>query len=256
MIDASNERPVAGFLSPPHWCDPSPEEFRSICAKNIATQQAMIPLYNFPYGTIANVAGAFPEMLATARLLGSAGCDVIASTGTPFGWAGTDTEALARSRNQLLSETAGVPVVMAGLAIIDALKALGATRVAISTPYYNEEWRIAWGRIVKSSGISVLAIQSMDQQNLVPKDSPVDDHGWAMTSELIEESVRRAVKSSPGAQAAIITGAGSRTLTLTPGLERELGIPVLASDTALYWSLAERLGVPLKDGCLGSLSEA
>ena len=119
--------PVAGFMSPPGWLDPSPEEFRTILDGPAIIQQTMMPIYNFVFGKIANIAGTLPEMLYCARQLGSAESDVIAHTGTPFGWAGLGTEREARDRRDLMVDAAGgVPVVMAGLAILDGLRALGA----------------------------------------------------------------------------------------------------------------------------------
>ena len=147
--------PVAGFMSPPGWLDPSPEEFRTILDGPAIIQQTMMPIYNFVFGKIANIAGTLPEMLYCARQLGSAESDVIAHTGTPFGWAGLGTEREARDRRDLMVDAAGgVPVVMAGLAILDGLRALGAEKLAISTPYYTKEWKEAWSAIVTSGGFT------------------------------------------------------------------------------------------------------
>ena len=39
MNDPNLTPPIAGFISPPHWFDPSPAEFQSICADPVAIQQ-------------------------------------------------------------------------------------------------------------------------------------------------------------------------------------------------------------------------
>lgn len=247
--------PVAGFMSPPGWLDPSPEDFRSVCDEPVVVQQTMMPIYNFVFGKIANIAGTLPEMLYCARQLGSAECDVIAQTGTPFGWAGLETEQLARDRCKLIADTAGVPAVMAGLSILDGLRALGAEKLAISTPYYTAEWKEAWSNIVRSGGFDILAMQSMDEQGLVPEDGSIDDHGWMMTSENIIASAVKVAQDCPDAEAVVITGAGARTMLLTPEIERQTGLPVLASDTALFWAIARELGISMKAGCLGRLTE-
>jgi maleate cis-trans isomerase len=248
--------PVAGFMSPPGWLDPSPEEFRSICAEEVLVQQTMMPIYNFVFGKIANIAGTLPEMLYSARQLGSAKCDVIANTGTPFGWAGLESEQLARDRCKLLADAAGVPAVMVGLAILDGLRALGAEKLAISTPYYTSEWKQAWSAIVTSGGFEILSMQSMDEQGLVPTGDKIDDHGWMMKPENIVASAVKVARDCPDAQAVVITGAGARTLSLTPEIEEQTGLPVLASDTALFWAMARILGISLKDGALGQLTNA
>ena len=249
--------PVAGFMSPPGWLDPSPEEFRTILDGPAIIQQTMMPIYNFVFGKIANIAGTLPEMLYCARQLGSAESDVIAHTGTPFGWAGLGTEREARDRRDLMVDAAGgVPVVMAGLAILDGLRALGTEKLAISTPYYTKEWKEAWSAIVTSGGFDILTMQSMDEQGLVPADGNIDDHGWMMKPENIIASAVRVARDCPGAQAVVITGAGARTMLLTPEIEKQTGLPVVASDTALFWAMAREIDVPLKPGSLGRLTTA
>jgi maleate cis-trans isomerase len=253
----SQNTPVAGFMSPPGWLDPSPEEFRTILDGEVIIQQTMMPIYNFVFGKIANIAGTLPEMLYCSRQLGSAESDVIAHTGTPFGWAGLATEKAARDRCALLVDAAGgVPVIMAGLAILDGLRALGAEKLAISTPYYTQEWKDAWSAIVASGGFDIQAMKSMDEQGLVPTDGNIDDHGWIMKPKNIIASAVKVAQECPDAQAVVITGAGARTMTLTPEIEKQTGLPVLASDTALFWAMAKELGVPLKPGSLGQLTAA
>jgi maleate isomerase len=256
MGEQKTKIPVAGILSPPCWCDPSPDELRSICSGPIIVQQTMMPLYRYIFGKLDSIAGTLPEMLQCARMLGDAESDVIAHTGTPFGWAGLKTEAEARARGNMLADAAGVPAVMAGTAIIDGLRALAVEKVAIATPYYDVEWREAWSAIVQSSGFDILQIQSLDQQGLVPSDGNIIDHGWAMTSEIIVESAVRVAQNAPGAQAVVLTGAGARTLSLTNEIETRKGIPFLASDTALFWAVAKEIGVTLKENVLGALTNA
>jgi maleate cis-trans isomerase len=254
MDTNESKAPVAGLMSPPCWLDPSPEEFRSICDSDVIVQQTMMPLYRYVFGRLDSIAGTLPEMLQCARMLGDAGSNAIANTGTPFGWAGLDTETAARERCKMLADAAGVPAIMAGTAIIDGLRALNVEKVAIATPYYDAEWREAWSTIVKSSGFEILKIQSLDQQELVPSGGNIMDHGWAMTPEIIVASSVKIVQDSPGAQAVVITGAGARTLSLTAEIEAKTGVPVLASDTALFWALAKELDVKLKKGILGALT--
>lgn len=247
--------PIAGFISPPRWYDPSPREFASICAGPIRTQQTILPMANFAF-ELPNIARTEPEMMAAARSLGESGCQAIAKTGTPFAWAGAETESAARGRALRLADSARVPVVMAGLAIVDALRALGLSRVAVCTPYYTEEWRACWGNFLRSCDVDVLTMQSMDQQGILPADVDIADHSWATSPQMVMRSAEAIMQGAPTAQAVIITGAGARTLALTRPLEAQLGVPVIASDTALYWALAAALRVKLVNGALGALTDA
>lgn len=245
--------PIFGFISPPRWFDPSPAEFASICAGPVRTQQTILPMFNFEF-ELVNISKTEPELMAAARSLGETGCQAIAKTGTPFAWAGAPTEDQARQRSDRLANTAGVPVVMAGLAIVDALRALNARRVAVSTPYYTAEWRACWNAFLVSCGLDVVSMLSMDQQGIVPKNADVGDHSWATSPTMVMLAAEKIKQDTPTADAVVITGAGARTLSLIAALEEKLGVPVIASDTALYWGLARALRIELVPGSLGALT--
>jgi maleate cis-trans isomerase len=175
--------------------------------------------------------------------------------GTPFGWAGLETEAEARKRAGEMSEAAGVPGVMAGTSIVDALRALGASRIALCPTYYPNEWRDAWQRFVALCGFEVTYCATMADQGLVDGISSTDDYGWRTGPQLIRAAVEIAA-SSGGSDAIVVTGAGCRTSPIIAELERIAGRPVIGSDTALFWSLARAADLALEPNALGALTAA
>jgi maleate isomerase len=247
---------TVGFISPPGWVDPSPAEFPTVCADRVQVQQCPLSLPGFDW-RLDSIARTEPELLAAARALGDMGCDLVANVGTPFAWAGQASVDEARARQGRLADAAGVPVVMSGIAIIDACTALGADRVGLASTYYSEDWTSRWARYVQASGVDVVAAQNLAGQGLMPQhDDAADRAYWAPTAEQIAESVRRIAAAAPEAEAIAISGAGTRTLTLIHALEAETGRPVFGSDTALYWAGAKTAGVELKAGILGRLTDA
>lgn len=246
--------PVVGFLSPPDWYDPSPVEFAAHCAGDVGTQQSMTPLFNFDY-ELSSIALVEPELMATARALASAGCDVVAAVGTPFGWAGLQSEEEARGRCAKLESASGVPAVMAGLAIVDGLRALGVAKVALAPTYYPDAWRDAWRAFVASCGLNVVLCESLSDQGLSPQDIPAYELGWRINEDLITAAVRAIAQNPRGAQAIVVSGAGCRTNRFIQRLESVAGVPVIGSDTALFWAAARAANTTLKPGALGALTD-
>lgn len=248
-----SDAPAIGFISPPGWIDPSPGEFPSVCAQTARTQQVPLRAPGFDW-RIESVAGLEAETTVAAATLADMGCAVAAATGTPFAWVGTGGLDGARARQARIAEAAGLPVVMAGLAIIGALQALGVGKVALACTYYSTSWRERWAGFVTGAGFEVGAATLAEQ-------GVWSDHGdeerayWYPTGEDIAENVRRLLADTPGAEAAAITGAGARTLHLIGALEAETGLPVMGADTALYRAAARAADMPLKPGALGRIGE-
>lgn len=144
---------------------------------------------------------------------------------------------------------------MPSTAIIDALRALGAERIAVATPYYDPRWQAAWARILDDTEFDVLAMQSLDQQGLSEPITDIFSKGWSMNDHLILSCAAHISKAAPKADVVVMTGAGSRTVALVARLEEACGVPVIASDTASYWALAKAVGVRLADRSLGALTE-
>ncbi len=255
MAPAPKQRfPVVGFITPPGWYDPSSAEFAAKCEGDVGTQQCMMTGPAFDYA-LTSVAQSEPEMMIAARALGAAGCDVVAHVGTPFGWAGLSGEDAARERCAKLATAAGVPALMTGLAIVDALRALGASKVALAPTYYSDEWRDAWRSFVTACGFNVVLCESLSDQDLAPAFSPDDDLGWIIGEDLISAAVDAMAQNPRGAEAIVVTGAGCRTNLIIEHLEREAGLPVIGADTALFWAAAKHASVSLKPGALGALTD-
>lgn len=242
---------MVGFVTPPHYADPAPYEFPRTIAAAVLTQQFPLPFPEFDW--ILEAIGRRKTengMVLAVRTLASLGCRAIGQAGTPFGWVGTSGEAGARRRLRRLQEAAHVPVVTTAVAILDALRALGARRVALAATHYPEDWKRSWAGFVASSGFEVAAAENLADLGLVAPEE-LWRLGWNMPRELLAEAVRRAGRH--GADAVVVTGTGNRTLGRIAELERLAGCPVVAADTVLYWHLARTLELPVVEGSFGTL---
>ena len=244
----------AGFISPPNWFDPSPQEFATLCTVPVGTQQFPLPLFGFDY-QLSSIARTQPEQLLAARTLGACRCDAIAVCGTPFGWAGLSGEAEARAGAEQLSAAATVPVVLTGTAIVDALRILGIGKVALAPTYYDEEWKAAWKAFISGCGFNVVINDNLADQGIDPTHGIGSNFPGLMGKEPVRASVKAIGENARGAEAIVVTGAGCRTNQYISELEDAAGLPVIGSDTAVFWALAKAANISLKPGALGALTD-
>ncbi|MEM8786842.1 MAG: hypothetical protein AAGE76_01120 [Pseudomonadota bacterium] len=251
-----SEGPIAGFVTPPGWYDPSPSEFVSLCAAPVRTQQSMLDVPDLDFDDLAAISATEPGVARSAHLLGLAGADVAACIGTPFTWAGLSTEAEMRARIRTIEAAAGCPFIMPGTAIVDGLRALAARRIGVYAPYYIEPWQAAMRLAFEACGFDVAVVTSADTLGLVSARTTIADHEQASSPDIAREGLRRITQTTSGLEALVIAGAGVRTVDLTPEAEAELDMPVVSSDTATHWAMARSLSVPLRPGVIGRLGVA
>jgi maleate cis-trans isomerase len=137
-----------------------------------------------------------------------------------------------------------VPAVTTASAVIDALRKLGLSRVAVGTPYINEV-NAAERRFLEESGIEVTQIKGL---------------GYVDGESLHKEPPETALKlarsvDSPNAQGIFLSCTDLKTFTMIDEIERALGKPVVSSNSATLWkSLEVMKRNPASEGIpLGSL---
>jgi maleate cis-trans isomerase len=237
--------PTIGFISAPAWFDPAPSEFPTVVEEEVHTQQAPLLLPEFDY-RLESIASVQNELNLCARSLKAIGCDLVAQVGSPFAWACASSETEARSRRDVMTESAKVPSIMTSLAIVDGLRSHGAKRVAVNCTYYESDWRDAFAFFLRNCGFETTHVSTLADQGLAAVGSKMEDYGWSMTDELTSQSILAVANASPSADAIVVTGAGTRTLKILSDLESEIKRPIIAADTIIYWAIANELNLTLK----------
>jgi maleate isomerase len=236
---ATTAKPTVGFISPPTWLDPTPDEFRICTQDRVSVQQTSLDLPKFDW-RFESIAATEPLLIRAACRLASAGCSVVANVGTPFGWAGLRDITEAHERNRRITDASGAVGVSSVAAIFRVLERWNTTKVALACTYYPPKLRDLWSGFVTSSGIEVVTAQTMVEQGILRPDA---GH-WAPSAEQIVRSVSLIAETVPSADAIVITGAASRTMSILGKLQSLTGVRVIGSDTALYFELASELGFP------------
>lgn len=181
--------------------------------------------------TDAEAIGQFSlePQLAAAQSLADCRPDVIAWCGTSGGWMGpAQDEALCAA----ITERTGVPATTATLAQIEAFRTLGARSYGLVTPYLSD----IQSRIVGTFG--ALGFDCVAEEHL---EDPGNFSFSTYGPEQIAGMVRRVGAARPDAISIFCTNFNG--VRIAPGLEQELGIPVIDSTTLTLWHALVRAGV-------------
>jgi maleate isomerase len=132
-----------------------------------------------------------------------------------------------------MEEVLGVPATTNSQGVVEALKALGAKKIAVSTPY-NEETTQKLKYFLECKGFNVI--------NLKKTPGYLNDFGKFLLSP--EQAYLQAKETySSDADAVLISCAGWRTLPIIDKLENDLGVPVVTSVQAVMWHALRLAGI-------------
>lgn len=192
----------------------------------------VIPLY---VGVRSGTDAEFKEALQVAAeriaQLAGLGVDVIVQMGSPpmmlLGYS-AETELV----NSLAAKY-GKPILTSARSQADAARALGIRRL-LGVTYFPEEMNRKFARYFEDAGVGVVAMLSYP--------IPFVDAGKVMPQEL-DAFMRKAFLEHKGADGLFIMGGGWHPSSIFAPLERDLGLPLVASPTAELWAIMKQLQV-------------
>jgi maleate cis-trans isomerase len=236
-----NNNNAIGFISAPSWLDPAPDEFRAITQGKISIQQTFLDPPGFDY-SIKSITEIEPHLINAALSLASAGCSLIASPATPFGYMGFDNITKARENLTKITKTSGVECISSISAIFDLLEINKPQTLALACTYYQDDWKDLWTSFVRASGYEVIASQSLVDQGI--RKQTLDEVDYPNSDEICE-SIKIISKNYPNIDAIIISGSGARTMAITDKLKKISNKLIIAADTALFSIIAKKLNINL-----------
>ena len=203
-----------------------PEMWRLV-PDGVSVHTARVPLTMV---TVEELMRMESEAQRAAKLLATADVDIVVygcTTGSLVGGPGYD-EKIAR----LVEEASGKPCVATATAVVEALRVLGAKKVALATPYIDEvnEKEI---RFLEHHGFEIVDLKTLrirDNREI---------------GRVAPERVYRLVKSLDirSADVVFISCTNLRTIEVIDALEKDLGLPVISSNTATAWMTLRKLGI-------------
>ena len=172
------------------------------------------------------------DLDAAMAMLRPAGCDAIAYACT----AGSMVEPVG-SLPKAMARRGGVPAVTTSAAIVDALRALGARRVSVATPY-ADALNAHEERFLRTNGFEVLRVQGLG----IGAGGPSE---YVRIARTPIEAVRAHALAAfdPGSDALLIACTDFPTLPLVAELEDALGAPVVTSNGATLWASLRAAGL-------------
>lgn len=212
---------------------------------------------NLPAGTTLHTARMYYETLSVehqermfeqgqeaAERLATADVDVIAF-GCTSGSLVTGEPQYAIDLEDRLAEVSGAPAVATAAAILRAFAALSLDSLVVHTPY-PEEMNRRERAFIDAAGVDVLEIDGLGIRPGLEK------------GEIPPERVYRHVREldHPTADGVFISCTNYRTFEVIERLERDLGKPVVSSNTALLWNALAAAAVDDSPESLGRLFEA
>jgi len=235
-----------GMITPSSNTCLEPTTYRLLAGRDDVTVHfARLPVTRIALDDSSN--GQFTEeaMAAAARQLADARVDVVVWNGTAGSWLGVDHDVALAGR---LTDVAGVPATTSTLALLEACRVYGVTRLGLATPY-TEDVNQRISETYADRGVAVVARSALGIS---------DNEAFArVPSSTVADQLREVVDD---AHAVAVLCTNVHGALLAEPLEAELGVPVLDSVTVTLWhalSLVGTDGTPgfgtlLRDGFVRS----
>jgi maleate cis-trans isomerase len=135
-----------------------------------------------------------------------------------------------------MEEVLGCPATTNSQGVVEALKALGAKKVSVTTPY-NDEYTMKLKSFLEAKGFQITNIKRVPVYE--------DDFGKFLFPP--EKAYQIAVETyTPDADAHFISCAGWRTLPIIEKLEADIGRPVISSVQAVMWHAMKLADIKVK----------
>ena len=222
MSDIGEWRHKLGMIVP-SWNTVMEYETRRMAGNGISVHTQRI---SHTADTEENLMWMGTQVPAAAQLLAHAKVSVICYGCTAGGF--IKGPAYDRDMAVQIEAATGIPGATSASAIIDALGALGVTRISVATayePWLNEKTR----QYLEAAGFTVLAIEGFGTQA----------HA-AVTPDRVAALAKKVDR--PDAQAVFIGCSNLRTLEIIEALEQDLGKPVITSNQASMWRMLRLAG--------------
>jgi arylmalonate decarboxylase len=175
---------------------------------------------------------ALHRIPAAAEALAAAGAHAIELTGTSLTF--YKGEAFNQSLRELVMRASGLRATTMSNGVIDALKAVGAKRIAVATAY-NEDVNSRLRAFLREHGLEAAVITGMCLEAMTDVDK--------VTQQYLLRFSEQAFRSAPDADSLLVSCGGFRTLEIIAPLEARTGVPVVSSMPHGLWAGARLVGL-------------
>ena len=170
------------------------------------------------------------DLAYQSKLLGNAKVEVIALTQTSASLFDENYDADAQ---RSMTDNAKAASITSAQAIGEALQALGATRVALVSPYSEDVIARAKRYYESRYGLEVVATEAFGATDSYAIGALGEENAAAAFTRI----------NRPEIQALVVPGGNFPTMKFVAGWEQELGKPVITTNQAVVWGVLAKMGV-------------
>ena len=217
-----------GFICPSMTAETMVQEFPKVAPPGVALALTCLSIQRLDRD---NIGAALLKLKDATAELARAKSDVIALGGSPtvtYGGYGFDQEIIRQ-----MHEVTTIPCTTSQTGAVEALRRLGAKRIAIASPF-AEDQNLLLKKFLEDSGIAVVAIKGLGL--------PVIEIG-SMASRASYQLAKQAYRMAPDVDAVYMPCAQMPTFDNIAPLEADLGVPVISSFQAMLWHVFEMLDI-------------
>ncbi len=240
-----------GFTSPPHDFDAAPTDFLRIVPETVGAHGRMLHAPGYAH-ELGQRVDNFHLLEEVVECMANNGADVVGQVGSNWVHAGGKTPADIREFCDRMADTYQTPLHMAGMCVVEGLRALDVEKVALNAVYYWPDWRDGIARFLGDAGFDLVYTGNFVDQGFYQTQDDVNACTWIFPGDLAAASASRVAEMAPSAEAMIVIGMPNfrrsdglpqRIVALGADLEDTIGLPIVSSDFALYWRILRTLGV-------------
>lgn len=240
-----------GFTAPPHDFDAAPTDFLRIAPEGVGVHGRMLHVPGYAH-ELGQRARNFDLLEEFVECMANNGAHVCAQVGTNWVHAGGKSPTEIEAFLAHMADTYATPLHMAGHSLVEALRTLGAERIALNSVYYWPDWRDGIARYLREAGFDLVYAGNFVDLGLYETQEEVNALTWIFPGAHAAESMRRLAERAPDVDAFVVNGMPNfrrgdglpqRMVSLERDLEALVGKPIVSSDTALYWQVFKTLGL-------------
>jgi len=240
-----------GFTAPPHDFDAAPSDFLRMAPETVGVHGRMLHLPGYEH-QLTQRRDNFSLLEEFVECMANNGADVCGQVGSNWVHASGTTPDDIRSICDRIGDTYQTPFHMAGMSVVEGLRALGAERIALNSVYYWPDWRDGFARFLREAGFDLVYFGNFVDLGLYKTQEEVNDLTWIFPEDAAVRSFEQMLKLAPDVDAYVVNGMPNfrradgiteRMVSREMELEALVGKPIVSSDSALYWNIFKTLGI-------------
>lgn len=240
-----------GFTAPPHDWDAGPHDFLKIAPEGVGVHGRLIHVEEYAHRLDQRVDN-FHKLEEVVHCMSNAGADVVGQVGTNWSHAGGKTPADIRDFCDRMADTYQVPLHMAGMSLVEALREMGAKSIAVNGVYFWPDWRKGTTRFLAEAGFDILYSGNFVDHGLMATQEEVNEATWIFPGDFALRSFDYVARQAPEADALVSLGMPNfrradglpqRAVSVVREVEAAVGKPIVPADCALYWNIFRTLGI-------------